>query len=100
MRARSSLIERRFAKCAPLGDVLSHDVFEDMWKSAMTSSRPTSSSRPAGIQKYSRPWSGLGTGDPQREQKSERNPVAFVHGHRALPPEPPELGRIDDCRAV
>ncbi len=48
-----------------------------MW--AATSSCALSSSEPAGTHMYDVFLSGLGTGDPQVEQKSERNPVSLTY---------------------
>src|SRR5690349_15313 len=52
----------------------------------MISSLPPSSSRPAGTQTQGRPRSGLGTGEPHTEQKSERKPEGLTQDEISASP--------------
>ena len=64
--------------CVPGEAILSHEAFEPTNRWAATSSFPSLSSSPAGTQKWGVFLSGFGTGEPQREQKSERKPLSFT----------------------
>lgn len=74
------------AKHAPRRGPSSHVARDDNDTWATIVSPPTSSRSPAGTQWNGRSLSGLGTGEPQVEQKSDRKPDSFTQERIARVP--------------